>query len=156
MFGACPAWPVPSDVGVGQRCGAGSPACPGDVPAESLGAEEPGAPPEDPGCPLEVDGCAPDPADGLPDDPGWPPDGDCCPLELDGLPDDPDGDELPLGVEDGIWGDGIETLGVVQPPDASASTATRPVHAKFCSLIKDFSAHDGIRACAPHPATHPL
>lgn len=79
--------------------------------------------------------------------------GDCCPLELDGLPD---GDELPLGVEGGICGDGIDTLGVAQPPDASAIAATRPVHAKFCSLIKDFSAHGGIRACAPHPATHPL
>jgi hypothetical protein len=82
--------------------------------------------------------------------------GDCCPLEFDGLPDDLDGDELPLGVGAGICGDGMETLGVAQPPDASAIMATRPVHANFCSLIKHFSAHDGIRACAPHPATHHL
>jgi hypothetical protein len=103
-----------------------------------------------------VDGCPPEPAgwlpvdDGLPGEPGWPPVGDCCPLELDGLPDDPDGDELPLGVDDGICGDGVcgdgvETLGVAQPPDASAIAATRPVHAKFCSLIKDFSAHGAAR-----------
>ena len=129
---------------------------PGEEPAGSLAEEEPGAPPDDPGWPLEVDGCPLEPVDGLPDEPGWPPVGDCCPLELDGLPDEPDGDELPLGVDDGIWGDGIETLGVAQPPTASAITATRPVHAKFCSLIKDFSAHGGIRARAPDTATHHL
>jgi len=59
-------------------------------------------------------------------------------------------------MDDGIWGDGIETLGAAQPPDASAIAATRPVHTKFCSLIKDFSAHDGVREYVPHPGTHHL
>jgi hypothetical protein len=49
VFGACPDGPEPSDVGVGQRCGAGSPALPGEEPAESLADGEPGAPPDDPG-----------------------------------------------------------------------------------------------------------
>jgi hypothetical protein len=67
VLGACPLWPAESEGGVGHRCGAGSPACPGVEP-DALGDDDPGDPPVDDGCPPE--------ADGLPEA-GWPPDGDC-------------------------------------------------------------------------------
>jgi len=84
--GLCPpGWPGDCEGGVGQRCGAGSPAdCP-EVDADPADDADPDVPVDD-GCPLE-DCCPPD-ADGpLPDDDG-------CPLDDEGLPCEPDGDDV--------------------------------------------------------------
>jgi len=91
-------------VGVGQRCGAGSPAAP---PAE-------GWPPDelDPPC-CPADGLPEEPDDGLPDDPAA------------GLPDDPDGELLPDGIAGGCDGDGV-CGELAQPATASATLATMP------------------------------
>jgi hypothetical protein len=143
VFGAWPAWPAPSDGGVGQRWGAGSPGWLGAAP-DSPADVELAEPDDDGDCPPDVDGCPPaddccPPADGLPDDG----------LPDDGLPDDPEG-----GDALGGWDVGTVTLGVAQPPTPSAADATSPIHARFCRQIKKFS--NCATSLAPVPDAPPL
>ena len=111
-------------MGVGQRCGAGSPAAwpDPDVEPELLDWPEPAAPPAEGWPPDEPDPpCCP--ADGLPEEPD-----DGLPDEPDaGLPDEPDGELLPdgIGIAGGCDGDGV-CVELAQPATASATLATMP------------------------------
>ena len=133
VFGAWPAWPAPSDGGVGQRWGAGSPGWPG-APPDSPADVELAEPDDDGDCPPEVDGC--------------PPEGDCWP-PADGLPEDPDGGDALGGWALGGDDVGIVTLGVAQPATDSATNATNPTHARFCRQIKKFSCRARLRGHCP-------
>jgi hypothetical protein len=128
VSGACPVSPLVSDGGWGQRSGAGSPT---DSPAPPDGL------PGDDGDALGL-------ADGLPGEP-WLEEG-LDGLELPGLPGLPGDPGLPCEPDGGdeaggCGGDWLVSLGVAQPPSASAPASASPNHERCLRNIWPFSVN---------------
>jgi hypothetical protein len=130
VSGACPVSPVDSEGGWGQRSGAGSPLV---SPELSDGLPD-------------VEGVSPGLADGLPGEPSLDEgldDGLVDGLELPGLPGDPGLPCEPDGGDEagGCGGDWLVSLGVAQPPSASAPASASPIHESCLRHIGLFSVN---------------